>query len=95
MRLTVLPRLRDRVFSDFLMRSRLGAYRRLLEAALRAGQISSVGIVWRLIGDSGLDPTQCNLVLRHDVDTEPRTADAMRRIGRGLSVGDSAAFGCS
>lgn len=43
MRLT-LPRLRDRVYSDFLMGSRLRAYRRLLEAALRAGdQISSVG----------------------------------------------------
>lgn len=93
MRLTVLPRLRDRVYSDFLMGSRLGAYRRLLKAVLRAGyQISSVGNVWRLIGDGGLDPTQRHLVLRHDVDTDPRTAAAMWDIDRGLGVESSYFF---
>ena len=91
--LTVLPRLRDRLYSDFLMGSRLGAYERLLEAALRAGyQISSVGAVWRMIRDGGPDPQQRYLVLRHDVDTDPLTAAAMWEIDRGLGIESSYFF---
>ena len=89
----MLTTMRDRVISDFLMGSRLGAYQRFLEAALRAGyRITSVGGVWRLIGDRGLDPAQRYLVLRHDVDTDPGTAAAMWDIERGLSVESSYFF---
>lgn len=90
---TLLPTIRDRVISDFLMHSRLEAYRRLLEAALKAGyQVSSVGSIWRMIGERGLDPAQRHLVLRHDVDTDPRTAAAMWEIDRGLGISTSYFF---
>ena len=91
--LTVVPRLRDRVYGDFLMASRLPQYRRLLGSALRADyRIISAGGMWRLIENGDLDPTRRYLVLRHDVDTDPRTAAAMWEIDRGLSVESSYFF---
>jgi len=91
--LTVVPRLRDRVYGDFLMASRLPRYRRLLESALRADyRIISAGGLWRLIETRELDPTRRYLVLRHDVDTDPRTAAAMWDVDRGLSVESSYFF---
>jgi hypothetical protein len=91
--LTALPRLRDRVYGDFLMGSRLAQYAQLLESGLRAGyRISSVGSCWQQIGDPGLDPAQRYFVLRHDVDTDPRTAAAMWDIDRGLGVESSYFF---
>lgn len=91
--LKALPRLRDRVYSDFLMGSRLAQYGQLLETGLRAGyRISSVGGFWRLIGGPGLDSAQRYLLLRHDVDTDPRTAAAMWAIDRELGVESSFFF---
>jgi hypothetical protein len=90
---TLLPRLLDRVRSDFLMRSRLGLYQRLLASALDAGyRIHSVGGLWQLIESGGLDPAQRYLVLRHDVDTDWRTAAAMWKIDRELAVESSYFF---
>jgi len=83
----------DRVRSDFLMRSRLGLYRQLLESALDAGyRIHSVGGLWRLNNSDGLDPEQRYLVLRHDVDTDWRTAAAMWEIDRELGAESSYFF---
>jgi hypothetical protein len=91
--LTALPRLRDRVYGDFLMPSRLPQYGRLLESALRADyRIISAGGLWRLIESDELDLTRRYLLLRHDVDTDPRTAAAMWRIDRALSVESSYFF---
>ena len=91
--LTVLPRLRDRVYGDFLMASRLDQYGRLLESALRADyRIISAGGLWRLIENRELDPMRRYLVLRHDVDTDPGTAAAMWEIDRRLSVESSYFF---
>jgi hypothetical protein len=91
--LTALPRLRDRVYGDFLMASRLHQYGRLLESAVRADyRIMSAGGLWRLIESGDLDPTRRYLLLRHDVDTDPRTAAAMWRIDRALSVESSYFF---
>ena len=89
----LLPRLLDRVRSDFLMGSRLGLYRQMLASALAAGyRIHSVGGLWQLIGGGGLDPTHRYLVLRHDVDTDWRTAAAMWEIERELAVESSYFF---
>lgn len=91
--LTLLSTLRDRVRTDFLMGSRLDVYRRFLELALRAEyRIRSVGGLWRLIGDQGLDPAQRYLVFRHDVDTDWRTAAAMWEIDRELGIETSYFF---
>jgi hypothetical protein len=89
----MLPRLWNRVYADFLMPSRLDDYRLLLEAAQRARyRISSVGSAWRLLQAGGLDGSVRILVLRHDVDTDPRTAAAMWEIGRELGTESSFFF---
>lgn len=90
---TSMRRIRNRIYSDFVMRSRLPAYAGLLELALDAGyRICSVGEAWRLITAGGLVPTDRYIVLRHDVDTDPRTAAAMWRIDRVLGVESSYFF---
>ncbi len=89
----VLRRLVDRLHSDFLMDSRLGLYRQLVSSALAAGyRIHSVAGLWGLIERGGLDPARRHLVLRHDVDTDPRTAAAMWQIDRELGVESSYFF---
>lgn len=86
-------RIRDRVFSDFLMGSRLDTYEAWLTTALRAEyQVSPVGVIWRMIEDGGLDPGQRHLALRHDVDTDPGTAAAMWQIERRLGIRSSYFF---
>jgi hypothetical protein len=91
--LKALPRMRDRMYGDFLMGSRLDLYGQLLESALRAGyRISSVGEAWRLMEDGALDASQRHMILRHDVDTDPQTAAAMWGIDRGLGVESSYFF---
>jgi len=88
-----MRRVRNRVYSDFVMPSRLAIYGQLLERALEAGyRISSVGGFWRQIAGGGLVPSQRYLVLRHDVDTDPGTAAAMWDIDRGLAVESSYFF---
>jgi hypothetical protein len=90
---TLASRLWDRVYSDFLMRSRLSEYEELLESSLRAGyRISSVGGYWRRINDGAFDPQERHLVLRHDIDTDPGTAAAMWAIDRRLGVESSHFF---
>lgn len=89
----MLVQARDRVYSDFLMRSRLGLYRALLETALGAGyEVISVERLWRQISGPGLDPDRRLLVLRHDVDTDPGTAGVMWGIDRELGVKSSYHF---
>jgi hypothetical protein len=77
----------DRLYGDFLMPSRLDAYRGLLEGALAAGYtILPIDRFWDLLGSSGLEPGGRYLVLRHDIDTGPATAAAMWRIERSLGI---------
>ena len=90
---TTLRRIWERVYCDFLMPSRLGDYRALLETALGAGYaIVSVERFWALIGADAVDPARHYLVLRHDIDTGPRTARAMWRIERSLGIAGSYYF---
>ncbi len=87
-----LATIRNRLVSDFLMGSRLDDYRHFLESALEAGyQVHSVGSAWKQITEGGFDPARRHLVLRHDVDTDPRTAAAMWDIDHGLAI-DTAYF---
>jgi hypothetical protein len=67
-----------RVYADFFMPSRLGAYRRLLESALGAGYvIVSIEWLWGLIQTHAIELGARYLVLCHDIDTDPRTGRAM------------------
>jgi hypothetical protein len=89
----LLATIRNRLISDFLMRPRLNVYGRLLEAALTLGyQFHTVGGIWHLIRDGALDLALRHLVLRHDVDTDPRTAAAMWEIDRALGIQSSYFF---
>jgi hypothetical protein len=90
---TIPIRIWDRLYGDFLMPSRLGEYRALLEAALGAGyQVTSVEAFWDLIQRGGIDPGTRYLVLRHDIDTGARTAAAQWRIERDLGITGSYYF---
>jgi hypothetical protein len=89
----MLGQIRDRAYSDFLMPSRLGLYRAMLETALGAGyEIVSIEAMWRLIVGPGLDPARRYLALRHDVDTDSTTAAVMWGIDRELGVKSSYYF---
>jgi hypothetical protein len=91
--MSVMATIRDRIYSDFLMPSRLGDYRHLLETALAAGyRILSIERYWRLVTDGALDPAGRHLVLRHDIDTDPQTAALMWQIERDLHVEGSYFF---
>jgi len=83
----------NRVYADFLMPSRLEAYARLLESALAAGyRLISTERFWRLIVDRAVDPNGRYLILRHDIDTDPRTAGAMWELERRLGIESSYYF---
>ena len=88
-----ITQLRHRSYSDFLMPSRLDAYRASLEGALAAGYtVISLERLAAIIGAGGPDPADRLLVLRHDIDTDPGTAAAMWAIDRDLGVGTSYLF---
>src|SRR6185295_3645039 len=83
----------DRIYSDFLMPSRLGAYRSLLESALAAGYtFISIEAYWELIQAGAVDPARRYLILRHDIDTDTATAGVMWRIERSLRISSSYYF---
>ncbi len=83
----------DRIYSDFLMPSRLGAYRGLLETALSAGYtFVSIEAYWELLRTGDVDPARRYLVLRHDIDTDTDTAGEMWRIERSLRISSSYYF---
>ena len=89
----VLSVLRDRVYGDFLMPSRLDSYRALLRRALDAGyRVTSIERFWHLIVDGAVDPAERYLILRHDIDTDPETAAAMWQIECDLGIEGSYFF---
>ncbi len=75
-----------RIRADFLMPSRLDAFRRTLEVARRLGY-ESLGIrgFWER-ADGPAEGSRRLLVIRHDIDTDPGTASAMWRIERDLGM---------
>ena len=89
----MLGRVRDRLYGDFLMGSRLDEYQLFLESALGAGyRITSVGEAWRMIGAEETGPGRRNVVLRLDVDTDPKTAEAMWTVADELGIRGSYFF---
>ena len=86
-------KIRERVYGDFLMPSRLDLYRKLLVTALGAGyNVVSVEGFWALIKGGSVDPAGRYFVLRNDIDTGPRTARAMWQIERSLGIVSSYFF---
>lgn len=82
-----------RIYADFLMPSRLASYPRLLDAALEAGyRIISVEQFWSAVRTHAVEPARQYLILRHDVDTDVRTASLMLEIERAHGVGCSSYF---
>jgi hypothetical protein len=84
----------QRVFSDFLMPSRLDQFREFLVTAQAAGyRTVSVTHFWDLIQAGPLESDhQPILILRHDVDTDPTTARAMWEIERSVGAEGSYYF---
>ncbi|HEU4671547.1 MAG TPA: hypothetical protein VFS32_01475 [Candidatus Limnocylindrales bacterium] len=83
----------ERLYGDFLVPSSLPAYRQLLEHALELGyEIVPVETFWHRLTTRGRDPTGPCLVLRHDVDADPRTAAEMWAVERDLGVVSSYYF---
>jgi len=79
----------ERLYSDFLLPSRLPEYRALIERA------AAQGYAFRSTGeyfDTGPSVAARTLVLRHDVDTDPATAEAQFEIERELGASASYFF---
>lgn len=83
---------RDRLYADYVMPSRLSSYAGLLELALDRGYaVIPVG-TFGLAADASLSdapaPVEAGrrLVLRHDIDTDPATARAMWALDLRLGV---------
>ncbi|MHB8458865.1 MAG: hypothetical protein ACYDB6_02230 [Candidatus Limnocylindrales bacterium] len=83
----------DRVYADFVMPSRLVAFRSFLESALSAGY-RVVSIASYMTDPQPIEhASSClRLILRHDIDTDVRTAAEMWRIERSLGVRGSYFF---
>lgn len=89
----ILESIWNRIYDDFLMPSGLASYRRLLESALRAGfDTVSIERFWQLIVAGNVDPARRYLILRHDIDTDSRTAAEMWEIERSLGIAGSYYF---
>ena len=81
-----MKRVWHRLYSDFLMPSRLEEYRSLLKLALRRGYtLFSIASFWQLI-QAGRPLPDRSLILRHDVDTDIRTARRQFEIEQSLGV---------
>jgi hypothetical protein len=60
---------------------------------LNAGyRVVSIETFWKLVVDDAVDPAGRYLILRHDIDTDPRTAAAMWEIERHLGIEGSYYF---
>ena len=83
----------NRIYRDFLMPSRLDDYRRTLEMGLEEGfSAVSVERFWQLLADSAVQPDARYLVVRHDIDSDPRTAAQMWDVDRSLGIRGSFYF---
>jgi hypothetical protein len=65
----------DRIYSDYLMPSRLSEYEVLLKQSIEAGfQHLSMVQFYEKIQSKELDPAEKYLIIRHDIDTDINTA---------------------
>ena len=76
-----------RIYSDFLMPSRLDDYKKLLKIALDSGyKIDSIAGFYEKIETHKIDSKKRYLILRHDIDTDIKTAMEMWNIERSMGV---------
>jgi len=88
-----LRRVSRRVYTDFLMPSRLGEYRELLCLALELGyQICSISGFYKKVRTAGIQPGQKYLVLRHDVDSDVGMARLQWKVESELGIQSSYFF---
>lgn len=89
----MMKRVWNRVYSDFLMPSRLKDYAALLNKALQHQyNVCSVAAFWSIYKTDKLDVNKTYLILRHDIDTDVLTAKAMFNIEKELGVNASYFF---
>jgi hypothetical protein len=82
--------LKERVYADFLMPSRLDELRGLMQLAASQGyQAESLASFWEKIAKSEPFKPGKHLILRHDIDTDPRTARAMWKVEKSLGMTQS------
>ncbi len=76
-----------RLYSDFLLPSRLAEYKAILAAALQQGyEIHSVASFWELIQKGQFDAAKRYFINRHDIDTDLATARLMFQIEKEMGV---------
>jgi len=78
---------KNRIFEDFLMPSRLGEYEQMLKCALEHEyQTYSILQFWKITEGGKKLPPGNILILRHDIDTDVSTAEQMWNIENSLHV---------
>ncbi|MBK7888271.1 MAG: hypothetical protein IPJ86_13595 [Bacteroidetes bacterium] len=83
----------QRLYSDFLLPSRMDEYRRLIERALEKNYIHLTLLEYfSLLKESKIDPDLKYFLHRHDIDTDPDTARAFFEIEMELGVKTSYYF---
>ena len=83
----------NRLYSDFMMKSRLEEYRCFLAFAIGRGyEVCSIPHFWRLTERGRLQPMDKLLILRHDIDSDIETTRAMWRVERELGIKSSYFF---
>lgn len=83
----MIKRIWERIYSDFLMPSRLKDYKAILQEALqRQYNIFSIEQFWNTYQVGKYSNDSKHLILRHDIDTDVATAKEMFRIERRLGV---------
>jgi hypothetical protein len=82
-----ITNIKNRIFADFLMHSRLGEFEKFLRCALEHEyRTYSLLQFWRMTeGGKKLPPGKI-LLLRHDVDTDVATAERMWEIENSISI---------
>jgi hypothetical protein len=88
-----LQSIRQRVYGDYLMGSRLDYYEDILKAALNEGYlITSVIDYYEKICSGEADKIEKIIINRHDIDTDTATARRMFEIEKKLNVKSSSYF---
>ena len=83
----------SRLYSEFMMKSRLEEHRCFLAFAIGCGyEVCSIPHFWRLTERGRIQPMDKLLILRHDIDTDIETTRAMWRVERELGIKTSYFF---
>ncbi|TBL70839.1 hypothetical protein [Paenibacillus thalictri] len=83
----MLASIRNRIYSDFFLPSRLNEYREMLLTAQNRGyEMHSIRSFWRLIQAGGVRPEQKYFINRHDIDTDLSVTRCMWEIEQELGV---------